>query len=200
MENKTGWWNFKNAVIVVLAVLLCAQTYFMYQINKELSRKETIFDDYLSGWKQADIPDKGGGLLHWNPLLEMKDIQERMNRLFGNAMTRMGEKDEGPMDLSFVPDIDLEERKDCYIAKIDIPGVNETSIKVKVEGLNLVISGERLEIFEKTDKLSKTFHQERRIGSFSRTFRLPEEVNEKRIATKYESGVLIISVPKLKKH
>src|SRR5437016_14398955 len=72
---------------------------------------------------------------------------------------------------TFVPPVDVYEDEHKLVLKLEIPGVNENELDIRLENNVLTVKGERK--FEKEEK-EENFHRiERRYGSFERTFRLP---------------------------
>lgn len=93
------------------------------------------------------------------------------------------------------PAVDVSEDEKSIVVKADLPDVDEKDLDIKVEDGMLTIKGERK--FENETK-DKNFHRvERSYGSFSRSFALPEGVDEEKISASYEKGVLKVSVPKV---
>ena len=95
---------------------------------------------------------------------------------------------------SFVPLVDVYEDEHNLVLKLEVPGVNEEDLNVSVENSTLTIQGERK--FEKEEK-EENFHRiERRYGSFTRTFKLPNSVDSDKVEASYEKGVLKIALAK----
>ncbi|KAK4483970.1 hypothetical protein RD792_011181 [Penstemon davidsonii] len=91
--------------------------------------------------------------------------------------------------------VDWRETDKAHIFRVDLPGVTKENLKVQVEDNNILqISGER--VVEKEDDNDKWHRVERRRGSFSRRFQLPENVNVDAIKCGLEHGVLTVDVPK----
>lgn len=94
------------------------------------------------------------------------------------------------------PAVDIKETDESFLLYADIPGLNKNDINVNVENNVISISGER-EITSNEDY--KSYHyRERTYGSFKRSFKLPENVNEKKISADFNNGVLNVTIPKLK--
>ena len=98
------------------------------------------------------------------------------------------------MPAAFSPDIEVKETGDAYLFKADVPGVKENEVNVSLTGNRLTISGERNE--EKEEKSETYYSCERKYGSFSRSYTLPEGVDAEHIRAELKSGVLTIAVPK----
>ena len=92
------------------------------------------------------------------------------------------------------PAVDVYEDDKSIVVKADLPDVDEKDIDIHVEDGMLTVKGERK--FEKETK-DKNFHRvERSYGSFSRSFALPEGVEQDKISAAYNKGVLEVTVPK----
>ena len=97
-----------------------------------------------------------------------------------------------------VPAVDIEETADSYKIKAELPGFSENDVKIFVEKHVLHISGqvdEKKEEDERKDR--KYIVRERRMASFSRTFSLPEGLDEAAINASFENGILTVNLPKL---
>ena len=94
----------------------------------------------------------------------------------------------------FGPPVDICEDNDSLTLTMEIPGLNEKDLKVKVFGDVLVVSGERN--FERDEKGKNYRVMERSYGAFSRSFRLPSYVDPEHIDASYANGVLMIQIPK----
>lgn len=92
------------------------------------------------------------------------------------------------------PAVDVYEDDKKIVVKADLPDMDEKALDIQVEDGMLTVKGERS--FEEETK-EKNFHRvERRYGSFSRSFALPEGVEEDKISATYKKGVLEVTVPK----
>lgn len=96
------------------------------------------------------------------------------------------------------PPLDIKEDKDKYIIDLDIPGVDKKDLKISVKKEKLIIEGEKKE--KKKTEQESYLRVERSYGKFMRSISLPMEVNQSKIAAKYNSGVLRIVLPKTKKN
>jgi HSP20 family protein len=92
------------------------------------------------------------------------------------------------------PAVDVYEDDKSIVVKADLPDVDEKDLDIHVEDGMLTVKGERK--FEKETK-DRNFHRvERSYGSFSRSFALPEGVEQDKISAAYNKGVLEVTVPK----
>lgn len=92
--------------------------------------------------------------------------------------------------------IDIQEEEESYIAKVDVAGVDPNEIQLQVDdACMLTISGERRG--EEESKEKRLHYQERWVGRFQRTVRLPGKVDVASCQACYKDGVLTITLPKL---
>jgi HSP20 family protein len=113
--------------------------------------------------------------------------------LFGRDLPRLFETPKG-MDMAPMPAMNIAETEKTIEATLEIPGVEEKDIKVRVEGDRLIISGEKT---IETRKDEKDWHvMERRFGAFNRSILLPFEPAADAIAAHYDKGVLHLTVQK----
>jgi HSP20 family protein len=96
--------------------------------------------------------------------------------------------------VAFIPAVDVQEEKDRYVVKADLPGVKPEDIEVTAEKGILTLRGERKA--EKRDNAEGYERLERVSGSFTRRFALPENVQGDAIKAKFTHGVLEVSIPK----
>jgi HSP20 family protein len=107
---------------------------------------------------------------------------------------RPGGAEEALITAEWAPLVDIEETEKEYLVKAELPEVKKEDVKVTLEEGVLTIQGERR--LEKEEK-GKTIHRiERSYGKFLRTFTVPRDVDEKKIAAEFREGVLIVHVPK----
>src|SRR5205085_8306857 len=131
-------------------------------------------------------------LTRWEPFREFSTMQDRMNRM--NRLFRESYSPEGPEEAltttSFAPPVDIYEDEHNITLKMEVPGIDEKDIDVRIENNTLTVRGERK--FEKEEK-EENFHRiERSYGSFSRCFTLPSTVDAEKVEADYDKGVLKI--------
>jgi HSP20 family protein len=98
------------------------------------------------------------------------------------------------MSTGFVPPVDIYEDEHAITLKVEVPGIEEKDIDVRLENQTLTLRGERK--FEKEEK-EENFHRiERRYGSFTRSFTLPNTVDTENVKAEYANGVLSVRLPK----
>ena len=129
-------------------------------------------------------------ITRWDPFREVVALQNRMNTLFGGL-----KEGEVPMTTaSFVPAVDIYEDAQKVVLKLEVPGIEEKDLDVRVENNTLTVKGERK--FEKEEK-EENFHRiERSYGSFYRAFTLPSTVDTEHVGASYNAGVLKLELKK----
>jgi HSP20 family protein len=132
-------------------------------------------------------------ITRWDPFREFSTLQDRMNRLFRDSYGPEG-REENLNNTSFAPPVDVYEDEHSVNLKIEVPGVDEKDIEVRIENNVLTVQGERK--FEKEEKQENFRRVERQYGSFTRTFTLPTTVDAEKVAASYDKGILKIALPK----
>jgi HSP20 family protein len=94
---------------------------------------------------------------------------------------------------SWSPNIDVFERDNRLIAKIDLPGARKEEVKVEVADGWLTIFGERKRETESENE--NMYRREREYGTFSRALPLPEGAKVGEVKAFFENGVLEVTVP-----
>ncbi len=130
-------------------------------------------------------------LTRWDPFREFVTLQDRMNRLFRDSQ---GGQEEALTTASFAPPVDVYEDEHNITLKIEVPGIDEKDIDVRLENNTLTVHGERK--FEKEEKEENYRRVERQYGSFTRTFTLPQTVDSENVQADYDKGVLKIKLAK----
>jgi HSP20 family protein len=131
-------------------------------------------------------------ITRWDPFRELNTITDRMNRLFQDTYGTQS-REEG-LTSSFVPAVDIYEDEHHVTVKMEVPGIDQKDIDVRLENNTLTVRGERN--FDKDEK-EENFHRiERRYGSFYRAFTLPNTLDAEKVQADYDNGVLKIRMAK----
>ncbi|MCK4503683.1 MAG: Hsp20/alpha crystallin family protein [Desulfuromonadales bacterium] len=131
-------------------------------------------------------------LAKWDPFREMEDMLDPYSK--STEWPFRGGKDLNTKGADWAPRVDISETDDSFDIKAEVPGIKIEDVKINVEDHVLNITGENK--LEKEEK-GKKFHRiERFYGSFSRSFTLPENVEEEKIAAAFKDGLLTLTIPK----
>jgi HSP20 family protein len=129
-------------------------------------------------------------LTRWDPFQQIAQVQREMDRILGRSAPAGA-----PQGLaSWVPTTDIEQTEDAIVFKLDMPNMTKDDVSIEIHGRTLTISGERRE--EKEQKHEGYLSRERSYGKFSRSFLLPDGVEEDDISASFEDGQLKVSVPR----
>ena len=92
------------------------------------------------------------------------------------------------------PAVDIQETENAYVLDMELPGYDEKNIEVHVDGSNLSIASKQ----EKEENEEKRAYilRERRVSSFSRLFKLPENADPETVNAAFKNGVLTLQIKK----
>ncbi len=128
----------------------------------------------------------------WEPFRDLMAMQDRMTRLIDETLSCVW-KDEVVRGV-WSPPVDIFERGNELVLKVDLPEMTQDEIDIRVEGNTLTIQGERRLI---KDSSEENYMQiERPYGAFHRTFNLPRMIDQEGIKASYKDGVLRIVLPR----
>lgn len=123
-------------------------------------------------------------LIRYQPL----DMMDNVSRWFDDTFVDF------PTGRSSLPAVDVHETEAEYLMEVDLPGLSEKDIEVKLDNSLLTISSKKE---EKEETKNGYLMRERRATSFCRSFVLPEEVDKEKIGAEFKNGVLQLSFPKV---
>jgi HSP20 family protein len=139
----------------------------------------------------------------WHPFENLRREVDRLFEDFGSNFWRAPSRRSGfqlepfwrrEWNVVSTPAVDIIEKDNAFEVTADLPGMDEKNIEVTIDNGTLTIKGEKQE--EKEEK-KKDYHlQERRFGSFARSFRMPEGVDTDKIDAQFKGGVLRLTLPK----
>jgi HSP20 family protein len=132
-------------------------------------------------------------VVRWDPFRDLITLQDRMNRLFDESM-RGARTTPDESTTSWSPAVDIYETENEVVLKAELPEVNQKDIDIQVENNTLTLRGERK--FDETIKRENYHRIERPYGLFSRSFTLPNMVEQENIKAEYKDGILRIEMPK----
>ncbi|MCP2604951.1 Hsp20/alpha crystallin family protein [Candidatus Aminicenantes bacterium AH-873-B07] len=119
-------------------------------------------------------------------------IEKEINRIFEDIFTKTTR--EFFLEEGWTPPVDICEKDEEIIVKIELPGVEKRDIKISITGNKLEIKGRKRE-----PRISniRFLRLEREYGKFHRILILPQEVNPDKTQAYLEDGILIIKLNKL---
>jgi HSP20 family protein len=128
----------------------------------------------------------------WYPVRDFAAFQNRVNtpKTTGDSETAAPAKSLP----SFIPAVDVFENDDKIVIKLEIPGVSENEVDIRIENQTLTVRGERK--FEAEEKEENFKRIERSYGSFVRAFTLPTSVDTENVGATYQAGVLKLELKK----
>ena len=127
-----------------------------------------------------------------SPFSELRQMQENMDRMWRRYGATNGD-DGGGIEAWAAP-LDVVADGDDFVVRASLPGVSPDNMQVAIEDNVLTIRGETASHFENTE--GNYLMRERRSGSFHRSLRLPDTVDQNNAEPRYEHGVLTITLPK----
>ncbi|MDD4356542.1 MAG: Hsp20/alpha crystallin family protein [Smithellaceae bacterium] len=118
---------------------------------------------------------------------EIMHLQQEMNRLFSSA---------GQKTQQDYPAVNIWEKEGTSVVTAELPGIDPEKMDITVSGDVLSIAVTALK--ETFSKGEIYLRQERGIGNFKRNIQLPYQVDAKAVEAKYEKGILMITLPRIK--
>ena len=95
-----------------------------------------------------------------------------------------------------VPKVDVKETENAYSLDMELPGRTENDVNIELDHNTLTISSKKEETTEKNNKSGKWLRRERRTSEFSRSFRLPEDVDNENVKATFKNGILNVMMPR----
>src|SRR4029450_6529382 len=120
-------------------------------------------------------------LVRWEPFREIAALQNEMSRFMNGLLEGNGRTNQ-----SWVPALDVWETESEIVYALDLPGIPEDNISVELDDGALTITAERERTQEESEE--RFYRFERRYGTFSRTFGVPQGVTESDVGADYNNG------------
>ncbi len=127
-------------------------------------------------------------LVKWEPFRDLMAMQDRMTRLIDETLSRIWKEDMAQGAWS--PPVDIVERGNEVVMKVDLPEVTQSEIDIRVEEGTLIVQGQRKFVKESAEE--NYVQIERPYGTFRRTFSIPRTIDQESIKASYKDGVLRI--------
>ncbi len=116
-------------------------------------------------------------------------LRREIDRLFEDTFQNGGER------TGWVPPVNVRETAGEFSFEVELAGMKPEEVEVTCDNGVLVVRGERLEA-RKEGEEGRYHIVERSYGSFSRSFQLPQGVDDERIDARFDNGLLRVRVPK----
>ena len=136
-------------------------------------------------------------LVRWNPLRELEEMSDRLNRFLTRQETQGSNGREMMMVADWAPSVDISETEEAFHIAAELPEVKKDDVKVTLDNGVLTLQGERKE--EREEKGRKIHRIERSYGRFVRSFTLPDLVDDAKVKAEFKNGVLHLHLPKSEK-
>ena len=132
-------------------------------------------------------------LVKWTPrpMTVFDEVDNMINTVFNRDWNL-----EPIQSTKWNPAVDVKETDSSFLISADIPGLTKKDINIEVSDDVLSITGERIE--DNVEDSDLYHYRERSKGAFTRSFHLPESVDEKKISANFKDGILNIELPKTK--
>ena len=131
-------------------------------------------------------------IARFDPFREFEDILRRYSEPSGRNL--LSREQEGVLSASWTPSVDINETKEAYVVKGELPGVDKDNVDISIEDNLLVIRGEKK---VETESDEDKFHRKECVyGSFERSFSLPKQVDVNKVEASFKNGVLKLNIPK----
>jgi HSP20 family protein len=130
-------------------------------------------------------------MIRWNPLAELEELRRKMDNLFEQS-AQLVHQQELPSQ-GWQPAAEIFENDHELVVEIDLPGILQEAIQVRIEDHTLMVSGERKPLI---DAEFSTQRCERSYGPFYREFSLPGDIDENLTQASCDHGVLQVRLRK----
>jgi HSP20 family protein len=129
------------------------------------------------------------------PVSRVVKIEAEINKIFGEFFSQ--KKDLLGLDESWIPCVDISEREDEVIVKVELPGVAEKDITILLHSNRIEIKGTKRE--RRSCSPVRYFRLEREFGTFRRIVFLPSAVVPEKSKALLENGILTVTLKKYRK-
>ena len=134
-------------------------------------------------------------LVKRNGLFPLVPVNTLLDDFFSKDIFDWSDKNFSPLG-SNLPSVNLKETDDKIKIELAAPGLKKEDFKVEIENNMLMISSEKKEEKEETRKKDNYIRKEFNYQSFSRSFSLPEYIDDSKIEANYKDGILHVDIAK----
>jgi HSP20 family protein len=199
MKRPTLKRSLITAGLLALVGTVGAETYYTHEVAQRLEATgQTPQAEPQAPAYQAD-PQPSPGHGTWDPWAEMRRMQQRIDQLFEDSWQRMQAEFGGstlPTGVAAESDVTLEDEDTKYVVTANLPGIEKGNLDVSLDGRLLRISARSQSQEQETADQGQVVHEERYATSVQRAFTLPGPVDASGMHTRFEDGVLTVTIPK----
>ena len=131
-------------------------------------------------------------LTRYEPWSLVNRLHNDLDRIFGRDMNH--EDDSRGAVSDWLPAVDVQETKDAFVLRADLPGVDSKDIDVTMENGVLTLRGRR---HSETNTEERGYCRVERVsGEFFRRFTLPDVADADSISAQTSNGVLTLRIAK----
>ncbi len=141
-----------TVIAVNLFVALAIQSYLFFQLKNQVDQLSNKNLGHSFQLPSMSLDDDFMNNNSWYPYQEMQRMQNEMEQVFDNSFSRFHLNSKNA--LTKTPRFDLKEESDRYIATLDIPGGEPSSLDVKIEDQQLFISIKTVQINKMMGKIN----------------------------------------------
>jgi HSP20 family protein len=132
-----------------------------------------------------------------NPETHFGELERYVDRLFRHPFSLMRPtflRGEYSRLEELSPSVDIFEEGNDLVLKAELPGMTKDDVKITISENMITLSGEK----KHEEKVEKKEYQwsECSYGSFTRSFRLPDNVKGDEAKAEFHDGVLKVRIPK----
>ena len=135
--------------------------------------------------------------LNQDSLNELMNLSKRLNGMLERRRPAQGDNEETMASADWVPVVDIVESEQEFALLVELPGVQKSDVKLSVQDGVLTLNGQREQ--DKEVKGIRFHRTERAYGRFTRSFALPESVDEQKLSAEFRDGLLKVHLPKAEK-
>ncbi|MCL2042592.1 MAG: Hsp20/alpha crystallin family protein [Treponema sp.] len=122
----------------------------------------------------------------------LSDFDRYFESFFGDSVFNPATR-----TFTHLPSVDIRETEKSYVLDMELPGYDEKDIEIHVDGSSLSVSSKQDEMQNVKEPDQGTWVlRERRVSSFARSFKLPENSNPEEISAEFKNGILSMEIKK----
>lgn len=125
----------------------------------------------------------------------LSQLSRSLDRFFDDGLGLFNDTRDADTAALRSPSLDVSETEAAYTVKLDVPGVAKDAVKINIEGRRVTIDAEQSREAEKKDG-ERVLYRERSVSRFSRSFTLPQEINQSESSAALDQGVLTLTLVK----